>query len=346
MPKINSGTPALNQPKAVDAYTHWAAPELLKYMDEQSGKQGPYDAFYGHNPLFHDVSERLKFMDEYGIESSILAPTPWIESTPVVAQDPAKFTEAVRICNDAQARVAKAAPDRLLNLAWLPSFSGEAMAKELDRAVNELGMVGCEVPIGPTLKRMDHPDMEALYAQAEKLDVGIWLHPARPITYPDYVDETESKYLDWQAIGWVHDTSSAMIRIAMSGVFDRYPKLKVVAHHAGAMVAQFAGRMQACWADFENSGTSLGAAISKPYINHFRKFYTDTAVFNHDPALLHHAWEFFGPEKMLFGSDTPYEPERGAFVNASRSSVEAMPITDEQKALIYRGNIKAFLNKA
>jgi hypothetical protein len=52
------------------------------------------------------------------------------------------------------------------------------------------------------------------------------------------------------------------------------------------MVAQFAGRMQACWADSENSGMSLGTSISKPYIDHFRKFYTDTAIFNYDPGLL------------------------------------------------------------
>ena len=343
MPQVNSGTPVLSQPAAIDAYTHWAAPELRHYMNQQSGKAGPYDAFYEHNSLFDDVSKRLKFMDEYGIESSIMAPSPWVESTPVVAQNAAKFAEAARVCNDAQTRAAKAAPERLLNLACLPSSSGEAMVEELDRAIHQLGMVGCELPVGPTMKRMDHPDMEALYAEAEKLGVGIWLHPSRPITYSDYQDETASKYLDWQSLGWLHDTSSAMVRIVMSGVFDRYPKVKIIVHHSGAMVAQFAGRMEACWADFENSGVPLGTSISKPYIDHFRKFYTDSAIFNHDPDLLHHAWKFFGPDKMLFGSDTPYEPQRGAFVNASRSSVEAMPITDEQKAMVYRGNIKSLL---
>lgn len=330
----------------VDAYTHWAAPELLEYLDREGGKTGPYNAFYDANPLFHDVGARLEYMDEFGIQASILAPTPWIESAPKVAQDPAKFTEAVRVCNDAQARIARAAPDRLLNLAWLPSFSGDAMVAELDRAVNQLGMVGCEFPVGPTCKRMDHPDMEALYAYAEKIGAPIWLHPARPITHADYVDEAQSKYNDWQMLGWLHDTSSAMIRVVMSGVFDRYPELKIIAHHAGAMIPQFAGRMTACWADFEGSGASMGTSISKPYIEHFKKFYIDTAIFAHDPALLHHAWEFFGPERTLFGSDTPYEPSPGAFVSASRSSVAAMPISDEQKRLIYTGNIERLLKRA
>ncbi len=346
MAELSPTLPILASPPAVDAYAHFAPRELVKYLDDESGQKNSWHLYFDKNPLFNDVGARLEFMDEYGIQTSIMVPTPWVESTPEVAQNPAKFAEAVRICNDSLAQAAKADPGRLLNVALVPSFSPDAMVAELNRAIDELGMVGCELPVGPTMKRMDHPDMELLFARAEELKAPIWLHPSRPIRYPDYVDEEESEYFDWQTLGWLHDSSSAMIRIVMSGVFERHPNLKIVIHHAGALIPQFWGRMQSGWNDFQNYGQPIKTPISQPYIEHFKKFYIDTAIFAHDPALLHHAWEFFGPDKMLFGTDTPYEPNRGAFVNASRSSVEAMPITVEQKAMIYTGNAKKLLSRA
>lgn len=338
--------PAASSPSAVDAYCHFSPPELVKYLDDNSSKKNPWHLRFDKDPLFSDAAKRIAFMDEHGIEASILVPTPWIESTPEVAQNPAKFAEAARVCNDALAQVTRSNPNRMFGVALVATSTPDSMVGEMERAINELGFVGCELVVGPTVKRMDHPDFEPLFARAEALGAAVWLHPSRPMQYPDYVDEEESKYFDWQTLGWLHDSSSAMIRIVMSGVFDRHPNLKIVTHHAGALIPQFGGRMQSGWDGFNNYGEPVKTSISQPYIEHFKKFYCDTATFSVEPLLLQHAWEFFGSEHMLFGTDTPFDPTPGEFTKSSRGGVEAMPITDEQKAMIYAGNVKKLLSKA
>jgi uncharacterized protein len=68
---------------------------------------------------------------------------------------------------------------------------------------------------------------------------------------PDYTDENLSQYYEWQLLGCPYDTTSAMFRIVLSGVFDRYPILRVVTHRHGAFVPLLAPRFGNLWPDFE-----------------------------------------------------------------------------------------------
>ena len=196
------------------------------------------------------------------------------------------------------------------------------------------------VAFGPTVKRPDHGDYEKLWGAAVRMDVPIWMHPSRPPVYPDYIDEHVSKYQVWQTLSWLMDSSTAMVRIVFAGVFDRYPDLKLVVHHHGALVPLFAKRMQYGWDYFEEStGKKQVTSISRPYIDHFRKFYCDTATQGHEPALLEMAYRFFGSDRILFGSDAPMDAAGGrAFTLDAASSVEAMAIPEENKQHIYRDN--------
>ena len=121
-----------------------------------------------------------------------------------------------------------------------------------------------------------------------RLDVPLWLHPSRPPLYPDYTDETDSKFQIWQTLSWLQDSSAAMVRIVFAGVFERYPNLKLIIHHHGALVPLFAQRMQYGWDYFEqNTGVRQSRSISQPYIEHFRKHvYCDTATQGREPKLL------------------------------------------------------------
>jgi uncharacterized protein len=105
-----------------------------------------------------------------------------------------------------------------------------------------LGLSGFAVFVGPD---MSHP-MDDLnfwgefYKLCEERDVGIWLHPNRPQSHSDYKVDNKgsngSKYAIWNSYGWIYDTSVAMVHIAGGGVFERYPKIKIVGHHGGGMV--------------------------------------------------------------------------------------------------------------
>jgi predicted TIM-barrel fold metal-dependent hydrolase len=138
-----------------------------------------------------------------------------------------------------------------------------------------------------------------------------------------------------------------MVRLVFGGVYERYPDLKLIIHHHGALVPLFAKRMQYGWDYFEeNTGEKQATPISRPYIIHFKKFYCDTATQGHEPLPLKMAYDFFGPEKMLFGSDAPMDQTGGkAFTMDARRSVEDLALSKKDQAKIFRGNIKRILKR-
>jgi uncharacterized protein len=138
-------------------------------------------------------------------------------------------------------KLVAAHPDRFIGVALVPTVSSALMVAEAQRAVLELGLAGIALFCGPTVKPLDHPDFEALYAVCESMGAPIWMHPCRPQNYADYdlyqAEGKGSQHQIWNSLGWIYDTSVAMVHIALAGVFRRYPKLKIVSHHHGAMVS-------------------------------------------------------------------------------------------------------------
>jgi uncharacterized protein len=134
-------------------------------------------------------------------------------------------------------------PDRFIGVAQAPTVSSALKVAEAQRAVLELGLAGIALFCGPTVKPLDHPDFEALYAVCESMGAPIWMHPCRPQNYADYdqyqAEGKGSQHQIWNSLGWIYDTSVAMVHIALAGVFRRYPKLKLVSHHHGDMVSCF-----------------------------------------------------------------------------------------------------------
>ena len=324
----------------IDAHSHFCPLRFLDFAEKQEGK--PYalaGMFRGKPPLF-DERARLAQLDANGIDVAVLVPLPWLETFPRLGADRSAAVAAARLMNDEIARVVAAEPKRFRGVAILPGVDPDAMVEELHRAVQELRFLGGYVPVGPTVKRMDHPDYEALYRAINELDAMLWLHPSRP-PIPDYADEAASQHQEWQTIGWPHDTTSAMHRIVFGGVFERYPGLRIMTHHHGGFLPYSAPRLIGAWANFEKAGMGLETKISKPYIDHFKKFLCDTAVFDFSPKVLELALDFFGPDRVLFGSDAPFGAGNGqAFLTAARRSVEAMDVSPEVRNAILVGNAR------
>jgi predicted TIM-barrel fold metal-dependent hydrolase len=164
---------------------------------------------------------------------------------------------------------------------------------------------------------------------------------------PEYVDEKASRFFEWQIEGWLSDTTSAMFRIVFAGVFDRHPDIRIVTHHAGGMLPTSAMRADAMWTLFESAGAVLPTAVSKPYIDHFKKFYCDTAAFGYAPKVIETALSFFGPERVLFGTDTPFDATGGQYftqetLRAIGNAQMAPPVRDS----ILNGNARRILKLA
>lgn len=335
--------PPVTSSRRIDAHTHFSSRKVLEALEKQEGKPFVLGRMYRSKPALTEPAARLAILDHNEIDMHVLVPVPWLEAFPHVVRDRTLAPQFARMMNDEIAAVVSAHPNRFRGVALLASVDPDAMVGELHRAVKELGFVGAYVPVGPTAKRMDHPDFEPLYRAIVELDVMLWLHPSRP-PLPDYADEMTSKYQLWQQIGWPYDTTAAMYRIVFSGVFERYPGIRIITHHHGGIVPYYAGGMIGSWAASEEEGVALSDKISRPYIDHFKKFYCDTACKDFVPKVLELALDFFGPERMLFGSDTPFGAGDGqSFTSGALRSIEAMQIAPDVRRAILSGNAQRIL---
>ena len=332
--------------RRIDAHTHFSSLKVLDALEKEDGKPFVLSRTYRTRPALVDAKARLEILDRNEVDIHVLVPIPWLEAFPRIAHDRKLAPQFARMMNDEIAAVVAAHPKRFRGVALLASVDPDAMVAELTRAVKELGFVGAYLPVGPTAKRMDHPDFEPLYRAIVDLDVMLWLHPSRP-PVADYADEKTSLYQVWQQMGWPYDTTAAMYRIVFSGVFERHPSIRIITHHHGGFVPYYQGGMRGSWAASEEEGTQLSDKVSRPYIDHFRTFYCDTACKDYVPKVLELALDFFGPERMLFGSDTPFGAGDGqSFTSGALRSIEAMQIAPDARNTILFANAQRILRIA
>ena len=147
--------------------------------------------------------------------------------------------------------------------------------------------------------------------------------------------------------GWTFDTTITISRLIFAGISDRHPDLRLIAHHGGGLIPHFSGRAEVmpAFADLDPSG-SLGQALGrlkKQPIDYFRMLYVDTAMFGAQHGV-RCVVDFFGPERVLFGTDAPFDAQGGSyFIPRTISDVEgAIDNNAEQKA-IFEGNVRNLL---
>ena len=181
----------------------------------------------------------------------------------------------------------------------------------MERTIDDLGAKGVQLHSNAAGKPLDAPEFEPLFETAARRDVPIWLHPSRTADFADYQTEDQSLYEIWWTFGWPYETSVAMARMVFSGVFDRFPDIKIITHHMGAMIPYFVGRVGYGWDQLgtrtsDKDYESLLKSMKKRPIDYFRMFYADTALFGAF-AGTKCGLDFFGVDRVLFATDMPFE---------------------------------------
>jgi aminocarboxymuconate-semialdehyde decarboxylase len=297
-------------------------------------------------PVLIDLDQRLTLMDRYQDYVQVLT----IANPPIeVVAEPKVSPDLARLANDEMAALVGRQPDRFPGfVASLPMNNPEAAVAEIDRAIDQLGATGVQIYTNVNGRPLDLPEYQAIFDRMAARRLPIWMHPTRPPSFADYVGEPRSKYDLWWAFGWPYETSVAMGRLVFSGIFDRHPDLMIITHHLGAMIPFCAGRIGG---GLDQLGTrsedpddmaALGRLRKRP-IEYFKMFYNDTALFG-----AWHAMEsglaFFGADHILFGTDMPFDPERGpGFIRDTIAAMERMRATAEEKTKIYEGNARRLL---
>lgn len=297
-------------------------------------------------PVMIDVDKRLEIMDRHeGYAQVLTLAAPPLENV----AGPDLSPDLAKLANDEMAALVERYPDRFPGfVASLPMNNPDAMMRETERAIDQLGATGVQVFSNVNGQPLDKPEYLQLFDRMATVDLPVWIHPARTADFPDYPGEERSKFDLWWAFGWPYETAVAMARLLFSGLFDRQPSLKIITHHLGGMVPHFEGRVaggldQLGKRTDDPEDASARARLKQRPVDYFRMFYGDTALFG--PA---HAvkcgLEFFGAEHVLFGTDMPFDPEGGpGFVRDTIKAVDSVDVSDADRQLIYEGNARRML---
>ncbi len=280
----------------------------------------------------YDYGElRIREMDEAGVDIQVLS-----HGAPSTQRLPADTAAAItKQANDNLKAIIDAHPDRFGGFAALPTADPKAAADELERAVDKLGLCGAMIHGLSNGEFVDLPKYWPIYERAQALDVPIYLHPGRPhpavqeVYYKDYAE----KYPNFVSSGWGYtvETATQGIRMVLSGVFDKYPGLKMILGHLGESLPFSLWRIDQSLSRVENEG---GLAFRDTFAEHF--WITTSGNFS-DPALLCCIQEM-GMDRIIFSIDYPFVDNP-----PGTEWMERLYLNRQAKAKILNGNVKALL---
>jgi uncharacterized protein len=335
----------------IDIYTHFLPPGYAKSIRETTSRAYPdlhgIDGLIQSYPNLSEFEARLRHMEANGTELQVLTPLPVPVENFLADSDRQTPQELVRIANDAMAEEVARHADRFVGVALLSFGDVGSAVTEMQRAVTQLGLKGAMLFTHIGGRPLDLPEFHPLYEKAIELGVPLWLHPISWDYFP-WVRE----HLLWQTFCWPFDTTLAMARLVYGGVMERYPALKVITHHAGGTVPFLLGRVidvydqEREFATLYGQGAFARDVATLPQYRPeelFRMFYADVALSGWLPSL-GCAYEFFGPDRLVFGSDYPFGPERGErFLRTNLAAVEDLQLPRKERSTILEKNARMLL---
>ena len=292
--------------------------------------------------MMTNLDRRFEVMDMFGdnYQQVLSLSSPPLEKF----ADQEGALELSRIGSDSMAELCAKYPDRFpAFIGTAPMSNPDALVEECRRAIEDLGAAGMQIFTNIAGKPVDLPEFEPFFEYMAKADKPVFLHPARAQNFSDYESEDRSEYEIWWTLGWPYETSAAMARMVFSRLFDKYPGLNVLTHHAGGMIPFFEGRVGPGWDQLgkRTSGRDLSQVLrdlKRPHLDYFKEFYADTASFGSSKAI-EHAIEFFGEDRVVFASDAPFDPEGGPmYIRETIRVLDELDISDEVRRKIYSGN--------
>lgn len=270
---------------------------------------------------------RLDEMDKAGIDMQVLSmPPPSVDEV-----DVATGAGLAASANDQLADAVKAHPDRLAGFATLAYADPAGAAKELERCVTRLGFKGASVNSHAGGEYLDDKKYWALFEAAQSLNVPVYLHPKDP---PPALLGLLEPYTVLTAAMWGFGAETGLhaMRLICSGVFDAFPRLRIILGHLGEGIPFWLWRIDNRW---EKSDRSTPKRRPSEYLK--ENIYVTTSGMFDDDALLH-VYRKLGADRILFAVDYPYETcEEGA------SFVENLPIPEADRRKICHMNAQKLL---
>jgi aminocarboxymuconate-semialdehyde decarboxylase len=320
--------------RAVDVHGHLLVPEAGEpaagHPGEQADAQAERAAFSAHSievnraqirrvlPQLTDVDRRLADLTAAGVTHQVVGPMPmhryWAEAP--LAQ------RLTRTVNEAVAAHCRKAPDRLAGLGTLPLQHPDLAVAELEYAMKGLGLRGISVSTNVDGRELADPDFEAIWEAAAELGAVVFIHP-----WGCSLGERLGRNFLGNTVGQPVETTLALSHLIFAGVLDRHPRLKLVAAHGGGYLPTYIGRSDHAW---HNRPDARGCA--EPPSEYLRRIWYDALVYT--PQALRHLIEAVGPERVMLGSDYPFDMG----VEDGVARIREAGLGDEDVARLLHGN--------
>ncbi|MGI5459124.1 amidohydrolase family protein [Streptomyces sp. CA-249302] len=308
-----AGRPGLAEARALDARRNGPAAMAVN---------GPMVG--ARIPKLTDVEVRLASMDDQGVDLQLVSPSPshyhyWAE--PELAE------RVCRLANEGTAAHCAKAPDRLHGLGLVPLQHPSLMVELLDHAL-EQGLRGVEISSHAPARELSDPAYEPFWSRAEETGALLFLHP-----FGCTLDERLDQWYLSNTVGQPAENAVALSQLIFSGVLDRHPGLKVIAAHGGGYLPTHIGRSDHAW----RARPDAQGCAREPS-SYLPRLYFDSLV--HDPEVLHALIGAAGADRVLLGSDFPFDMGTADPIAALR----AARLPDHDFHAVRGGNAAALLN--
>lgn len=278
-----------------------------------------------HERLLDLGEGRIAHMDETGIDMQVIS----ITSPGVQVFEAELATELAHDANNVLSEAIKKHPERFAGLGAVAPQAPEKAAQELARVMHQLDLRGILINSHSFGEYLDDKKYWSIFEAAEAHNAPIYLHPRTPS--PTMIAPFLDYGLYFAGWGFTIETSTHALRLIMSGVFDQFPKLKIILGHMGEGLPFWLQRLDNRYL----LQVKIGAVEKMPRLpsEYFQdNFVITTSGVCSNPALVH-SLEVLGPDKIFFAADFPYES-----VEEAITFMDNVPIAEEDRLKIYQTN--------
>lgn len=301
----------------IDIHSHIVDPSLSKYMATEP------------NPNAFNVSWLLDQQQEAGVDLTVINHPSVVERT--LEKSPAALLKVVQAYDEFVAGLTQTHKGRLAALAVTYPFGGEPFLKELERSVKHLGLKGVMVNPRYINEFLDSPRAVPFLELACELDIPVYIHPPMEAIGAEHMRE----FRLIEMVGRPCETTLGLARLIYYGVFERLPKLKIVAAHLGGGIMMLPGRLNY---GYEGKDDISFGVWGPDYLKttpseYLKRVYVDTVSF-HPPAV-RCAIDTVGVDHVMLGSDFPPVPMP---LKSSVDTVKALGLPAGDQAKVLGGN--------
>lgn len=288
------------------------------------------------NPILDQLLDidagRLEIMDENGVDMHLLSLT-----APGVQMFNADLgTELAALANDRIAEAVKKHPKRFAGLATFAPQDPKRAVREMERAINKLKLNGFVINSHTNNEYLDLPKYWPILEAAEALNAAIYIHPRAP---SDGMAEPFRDYnMETAVWGYGMEVGTHAVRLMLGGVFDQFPKLKIVLGHMGEAVPFWLWRLDYMGDPDRFRNFSPRPNKLKPS-EYFQKNFAITTSGVEDPVAMQYCIDRIGVDNIMWAIDFPYQPTPPAV-----AFIESAPISDAEREKIAHGNAERIFN--